>query len=112
MPNIHYNKNNYTRFITVEKNLSVNSNCNKVSIIMDIAHRTGALFKVLRLFKLNNINLIKIESRPIIGEPWQYMFFFDFEGNLKDENVQRLLKSLKNMSQSFRLLGNYVSHEI
>ena len=63
---------------------------------MDIAHRTGALFKVLRLFKLNNINLIKIESRPIIGEPWQYMFFFDFEGNLKDENVQRLLKSLKN----------------
>ena len=112
VPNIHYNKNNYTRFITVEKNLSVNSNCNKVSIIMDIAHRTGALFKVLRLFKLNNINLIKIESRPIIGEPWQYMFFFDFEGNLKDENVQRLLKSLKNMSQSFRLLGNYVSHEI
>ena len=60
---------------------------------MDIAHRTGALFKVLRLFKLNNINLIKIESRPIIGEPWQYMFFFDFEGNLKDENVQRLLKA-------------------
>ncbi|HZK26989.1 MAG TPA: chorismate mutase [Thermoclostridium sp.] len=111
-PDIHYNNNNYTRFITIEKNLSVNSDCNKISIIMDIAHRTGALFDVLRLFKHNSINLIKIESRPIIGEPWQYMFFFDFEGNLQNDSVQTLLKCLKGMSQSFRLLGNYVSQEI
>lgn len=112
VPDIHYNKNNYTRFITVERDLSVNSSCNKISIIMDIAHRAGELFNVLCLFKQSNINLIKIESRPIIGEPWQYMFFFDFEGNLQNDSVQILLKCLKGMSQSFRLLGNYVSQEI
>ncbi len=109
VPDIHYNKNNYTRFIIVEKNLCVNSECNKISIIMDIKHRTGALFDVLRLFKQRNINLLKIESSPIIGKPWEYMFFFDFEGNLGEERVIKLIESLKCQSNNFRLLGNYIS---
>lgn len=109
VPDIHYNKNNYTRFITIEKNLSVNEKCNKISIIMDIAHRTGALFNVLRLFKQRNINLLKIESRPIIGKPWQYMFFFDFEGNIDEDRVKKLLECLKSQARNFRLLGNYLS---
>lgn len=111
VPDIHYNKNNYTRFIVIERNLSVNKNCNKISIIMDIKHRTGALFNVLRLFKQRNINLLKIESRPIIGKPWEYMFFFDFEGNIEEDRVKKLLESLKSQANNFRLLGNYVSHE-
>ena len=111
VPDIHYNKNNYTRFIIIEKNLSVNSKCNKISIIMDIKHRTGALFDVLRLFKQRNINLLKIESRPIIGKPWEYMFFFDFEGNIEEERIKKLIESLKCQSNNFRLLGNYASHE-
>jgi len=69
VPDIHYNKNNYTRFIIVEREFSVNSRCNKISIIMDIKHRTGALYNVLRLFKQRNVNLLKIESRPVIGRP-------------------------------------------
>ena len=78
---------------------------------MDIKHRTGALFDVLRLFKQRNINLLKIESRPIIGKPWEYMFFFDFEGNIEEERIKKLIESLKCQSNNFRLLGNYASHE-
>lgn len=111
VPDIHYNKNNYTRFIIVERNLSVNSRCNKISIIMDIKHRTGALYNVLRLFKQRNINLLKIESRPIIGRPWEYMFFFDFEGNIEEERVKNLIESLKCQCNNVRLLGNYIAYE-
>jgi len=111
VPDIHYNKNNYTRFIIIERELSVNSRCNKISIIMDIKHRTGALYNVLRLFKQRNVNLLKIESRPIIGRPWEYMFFFDFEGNVGEDRVLKLIESLKIQSNNFRLLGNYISHE-
>lgn len=111
VPDIHYNKNNYTRFIVIERALSVNEKCNKISIIMDIKHRTGELFNVLRLFKQRNINLLKIESRPIIGRPWEYMFFFDFEGNIEEERVKKLLESLKCQANNIRLLGNYISHE-
>jgi chorismate mutase/prephenate dehydratase len=74
---------------------------------MDIAHKPGALYNVLRLFNEQNINIMKIESRPIIEKPWEYLFFFDFEGNLKNERVKTLLESLKNISHQFRLLGNY-----
>lgn len=107
VPDIHYNKNNYTRFIIVGRELAVNDTCDKISIIMDIAHKPGALYNVLRLFNEQNINIMKIESRPIIEKPWEYLFFFDFEGNLKNERVKTLLESLKNISHQFRLLGNY-----
>jgi chorismate mutase/prephenate dehydratase len=111
VPDIHYNKNNYTRFIIVGRELTVNNKFDKISIVMDIAHKPGALYNVLRLFNEQNINIMKIESRPIIEKPWEYMFFFDFEGNLEDERVKNLLESLKNISHQFRLLGNYRNSE-
>ncbi|NLG87805.1 MAG: prephenate dehydratase [Clostridiaceae bacterium] len=111
VPDIHYNKNNYTRFILVGRELVVNKACDKISIVMDIAHKPGALYNVLRLFNEQNINIMKIESRPIIERPWEYLFFFDFEGNLENERVKILLESLKNISHQFRLLGNYRNSE-
>ncbi|AGC68286.1 P-protein PheA [Thermoclostridium stercorarium subsp. stercorarium DSM 8532] len=111
VPDIHYNKNNYTRFIIIEREMSVNDRCNKISIIMDIKHRTGALFNVLRLFKQRNVNLLKIESRPIIGRPWEYMFFFDFEGNIEEDRIKNLIESLKCQCNNVRLLGNYIACE-
>jgi len=111
VPDIHYNKNNYTRFIVVGRELKVNSRYDKISIVMDIEHKPGALYNVLRLFNEQNINIMKIESRPIIEKPWEYLFFFDFEGNLKNERVKNLLESLNNISHQFRLLGNYRNSE-
>ena len=111
VPHIHYNKNNYTRFILVGRELAVNNACDKISIVMDIAHKPGALYNVLRLFNEQNINIMKIESRPIIERPWEYLFFFDFEGTLEYERVKNLIESLKNISHQFRLLGNYRNSE-
>ncbi len=111
VPDIQYNQNNYTRFIITGRDLVISQACNKISIIMDIAHKPGALYHVLRLFNERNINIMKIESRPIIGKPWEYLFFFDFEGNLEDKRVKNLIESLKTISLQFRLLGNYRQSE-
>lgn len=105
-PDINF-ENNYTRFVMVGREMLVNSNCNKISVVMDIAHKPGALYKILRLFKDRNINLLKIESRPIIGKPWEYLFYFDFEGNLMEDRVKELIECLRDTVNDFRLLGNY-----
>lgn len=108
--NINYN-NNYTRFIIVGRELVVNKSCNKISVAMDIEHKPGALYNILRLFKERNINLLKIESRPIIGKPWEYLFFFDFEGNLMEDRVVNLIECLKDSVHDLRILGNYRAYK-
>ncbi len=107
VPNIQYNRDNFTRFITVAREPVKSTACNKISIVMGIAHKPGALYSILRLFNERNLNLLKIESRPIIGKPWEYLFFFDFEGNLGEERVRGLLECLKDASDDLRVLGNY-----
>lgn len=111
VPNIHFNQDNYTRFIMIEREPVVHEHCNKISIVMDIAHKPGALYAILRLFNERSLNLLKIESRPIIGKPWEYLFFFDFEGNLRDSRVTELLDCLKDAAHDFRVLGNYRAYE-
>jgi chorismate mutase/prephenate dehydratase len=111
VPNIQYNQDNYTRFIMIEREPVVNEHCNKISIVMDIAHKPGALYAILRLFNERSLNLLKIESRPIIGKPWEYLFFFDFEGNLTDPRVKELLGCLEDSAGEFRVLGNYRAYE-
>jgi chorismate mutase/prephenate dehydratase len=106
VPDINF-ENNYTRFVMTGREMIIDENCNKISVVMDIAHKPGALYKVLRLFKDRNINLLKIESRPIIGKPWEYLFYFDFEGNLAEDRVKDLIEYLRNSSGIFKLLGNY-----
>jgi len=77
---------------------------------MDIAHRPGSLYAILGLFNEQGLNLMKIESRPIIGKPWEYLFFFDLEGNLADDRVKDLLRGLENGGHAYRILGNYRAH--
>ncbi|MTI65310.1 MAG: ACT domain-containing protein [Firmicutes bacterium] len=107
--NINNNKNNYTRFMIVGKDLEVNDNCDKVSIIISTPHRPGALFNILRYFSKHNINMLKIESRPIINKPWEYFFYIDFEGNLNDEKIIKAVDLIKEESSYFKMLGNYKS---
>lgn len=111
IPNIHYNQDNYTRFIIIGREPVLNQHCNKISIVMGISHKPGALYGILRLFNERNLNLMKIESRPIIGKPWEYLFFFDFEGNLMDDRVKELLECMKDATHGFRVLGNYRAYE-
>ncbi|SHK08732.1 prephenate dehydratase [Paramaledivibacter caminithermalis] len=108
--NINYNKCNYTRFIIIGRDLEIKKECNKISIVTTISHIPGALYKILGFFAKNNLNMMKIESRPIIDKSWEYFFYIDFSGNLNDEAVKKSIEAIKETSSYFQLLGNYVGH--
>lgn len=108
--NINHNKNNYTRFIIIGKELELEDDYNKISILCSLPHKAGSLHNILRVFAENNLSMLKIESRPIVGKPWEYFFYIDFEGNLNNENVNKAIKTIENNSFDFKLLGNYKCH--
>lgn len=109
-PSINYNNNNHTRFVIIGKNLEINDDANKVSIIFAAPHKAGALYGALSYFAENNLNMQRIESRPVIEKSWEYFFYIDFEGNLKDENLKKAIVEIERNSTYFKLLGNYKSH--
>lgn len=108
--NINFNQSNYTRFIVIGKNLEIDNDCNKISILFSLSHKPGTLFNILKYFDENNLNMLKIESRPIIDKSWEYFFYIDFEGCLKDEAIKETLKLIEKDSLYFKLLGNYKSY--
>ncbi|MDD3225379.1 MAG: chorismate mutase, partial [Clostridium sp.] len=91
--NINYNLSNYTRFIIISDKLQYNNSCNKISIILGVSHKTGSLFNILKIFADNTLNMLKIESRPIEGTPWEYLFYIDFEGNLDNSQTKNAISS-------------------
>lgn len=105
--NINYNSNNYTKFIIIGKELEVSKASNKISILIAIPHKVGSLYNILRYFSENNLNMMKIESRPIEEKPWEYFFYIDFEGNVTEDSVKKDLEVIKTNSSYFKLLGNY-----
>ena len=105
--NINSNSNNTTRFIIVSKNLEKSCDSNKISVIFTTPHRSGSLYNILRHFAENNLNLLKIESRPIWDKPWEYFFYIDFQGNLDENTVKEAMVEVKNASSYFKILGNY-----
>ncbi|GKU25509.1 chorismate mutase [Clostridium folliculivorans] len=100
-------EDNFTRFIIVGKNIINNASNNKISVVFAVENKAGALFNALKWFSVNNLNMIKIESRPIAKEPWKYFFYIDFEGNIKDIVVKDLLEVFEKSSSYFKLLGVY-----
>lgn len=106
-PNINFNKNNYTRFVVIGKTLAKDKDNNKISVILSAQHESGALFNVLRVFSENKLNMVRIESRPMINKPWEYFFYIDFEGNTQDDSVKNSIEELKKESHYFKVLGNY-----
>lgn len=105
--NINYNKNNYTKFVIIGKNMELNEECNKITIVTTLSHKVGALYNILKYFSENNCNMMKIESRPIVDKSWEYFFHIDFQGNILDENIKSVLKGIEEESLYFKFLGNY-----
>ncbi len=107
--NINYNSNNYTRFIIIGKETNLSKQCDKISVAITMPHKSGALYSILKHFTDKNLNMLKIESRPIADKSWEYSFYIDFHGSIMDENTSNVLKYIKKESLDYKFLGNYIS---
>ncbi|MDO4333162.1 MAG: prephenate dehydratase [Eubacteriales bacterium] len=98
---------NSTRFIIVTNQKVFKKDAKKVSICFEVPHESGSLYHMLSHFIYNNLNMTKIESRPIEGRTWEYRFFVDFEGNLADGAVKNAIRGLREEASNMKILGNY-----
>ncbi|MBR1862045.1 MAG: prephenate dehydratase [Lachnospiraceae bacterium] len=98
---------NSTRFIIVTNQKIFKRDAKKISICFEIPHESGSLYHMLSHFIYNNLNMTRIESRPIPDRAWEYRFFVDFEGNLEDPSVKNALRGLREEAINMRILGNY-----
>lgn len=98
---------NSTRFIIISNQKVFLKDAKKISLCFEIPHESGSLYHILSHFIYNDLNMDKIESRPIEGKNWEYRFFIDFEGNLADSAVRNALCGLREEAINLRILGNY-----
>lgn len=104
---INQEEGNSTRFIIVTNQKIFRKDAGKVSICFEVPHQSGSLYHMLSHFIYNNLNMCKIESRPIEDRNWEYRFFIDFEGNLADSAVKNALRGLRDEARNMKILGNY-----
>jgi len=99
--------NNYTRFIVIGKSLEIFPGANKLSMSFNLPHRPGALNGMISRFSSLNVNLTKLESRPLPGRDFEFRFYVDVEANLISPEVAKLVYEVEQNSEDFVLLGNY-----
>ena len=104
---IQDNGNNYTRFICISKTPEIYPGASKTSITLTIPHKPGSLSRLLTQIDAMNINLTKLESRPIPGQDFEFLFYFDLESPVESPALLRLLGELESSSEQFRYLGTY-----
>lgn len=98
---------NFTRFLVLSRTKRIAARNAKTSIILSMKNIPGALFKALSVFALREIDLYKIESRPLAGKPWQYLFYIDFHGSVNDEVCRNALGHLREIATYLKILGSY-----
>lgn len=105
--NINNSENNYTRFILISKNLEIYPGADKISFIISVSHKPGSLYSLISKFASVGINLTKIESRPIPGKDFEFMFYFEMSVSVYSEDLISLLNEFENSPEQFGFLGCY-----
>ena len=102
-------RENYTRFVLLSPDASMPSGANKISLVVSLLHQPGALHQALQPIAQHNINLVKIESRPIVGHPFEYVFYLDLIASPQAPATQAALDELRRRTREVRILGCYVA---
>lgn len=105
--NVQDNGNNHTRFICISKKPEIYPGAGKTSIMMVLSHRPGALYKMLARFYALDINVVKLESRPMPDRDFEFMFYFDIETSVYSEEFVQLIRELSDGTEEFHYLGSY-----
>ena len=100
-------KNNYTRFICIGKNLEIYPGADRTSLMVVLPHRPGSLYKLLSRFYALGINLNKLESRPLPDRDFEFMFYFDLDTSVYSPQFMELMGELDDVCESFAYLGSY-----
>lgn len=98
---------NYTRFLIISRKAEYPEKVDKTSLVIKTKHQSGSLYQCLKCFADEGINLVKLESRPIIGRTWYYHFYLDFERGLHAPETQRALDELSKATSMIKILGTY-----
>lgn len=105
--NVQDNGNNHTRFICISKKPEIYPGASKTSIMMVLSHRPGALYKMLARFYALDINVVKLESRPMPDRDFEFMFYFDIETSVYSDEFVQLIRELSDGTEEFHYLGSY-----
>lgn len=104
---IQNSENNYTRFICIAAKPTIYPGANRISLILSCKHEPGSLYAVMGKFAALGINLLKLESYPIVGHDFEFMFYFDIEASVKEDGIVQMLSDLEEDTESLTFLGNY-----
>ena len=111
--NISDNRNNATRFIVLEKGTEKCAvNADKTSLIAVVDHKPGSLYAMLKAFAGAGVNMLRLDSHPIPGKPWEYMFFIDIEGTIAADDIKNAVQAAALNASHMRMLGSYVSQAL
>ena len=104
---INTSKDNYTRFFVVSKEMEIREGSDKISLMFTLPHEPGTLNNILGILAVHQMNMLRLESRPMPGKGWEYRFFVDVEGNLHDEELNSVLFEIVENTLTLGILGNY-----
>jgi len=109
---IEDNANNFTRFLVIGRSESKPTGSDKTSLMFAVKDSPGALYRMLEPFAKKDINLTKIESRPLKTKAWEYVFFVDLDGHISDGNVRRAVTELEAHCSFLKVLGSYSKSQL